>query len=656
MGNGAFDYKSPSNGILPIRRKVFNPANKTPLSIVANNNAPQLLQQGETIPSSFNNSFAIWDNQAGCWYFFNDTKVIQRTTNLSAFTYETNPLPGVTFVTGGKWYTNWNDTGVIIAAANSDKLIRRDYYGNWTVITLPISANWKSMVRVNGFWLLCAWGTNILLRSADGLTWTQITLPATGNWQDLCGPASTPSNLMMLDYNTNNVLASTDTGATWTAKTLPAGNYISLICAHSDYRYIALDKTKTTLKTSTGASNGSAWADYNGINVGFNPVKLVANPIGGYYWSVIYAAYGGIPGYTCIWAFNGSTTFTAYQTPNPQDLTNTLFFSADSTFIGISTNANLCRKYVINAEDIAIDSISLLGITGWQSLQVVNGIYFIVAADGVILYSSDGATWQSTIFIVTSGFYPMAIGYINGLYCLHGRYAKGDTTTATTKFYTSPDLLTWTQRTYPNTIATIINRIYTLNGIMYIWSSTLTSYRTTDGTTLTSATIFNKMFIAKGLVYDCGAVYVFKSDGIQYVNSALFNQGSGATTTRAAYGNVFGKDVFIQISGSSTAYNTYYLVYPGLTASLQQQRTLPATLIWTDIIFLGGYFIVFAPTAYAVSKDGINWELVYYTIPVGTNYLDVQTNGTSFCLMFTDKSNAITQNNNLEEIVYERSY
>lgn len=84
---------------------------------------------------------------------------------------------------------NSSGVGVSLCASTTVGVMTTDGE-DWSMIYLPVSANWQSVGCTDSFFYAFGYNSNIVIYSFNGLTWYQGTLPATKNWKASGNPAS----------------------------------------------------------------------------------------------------------------------------------------------------------------------------------------------------------------------------------------------------------------------------------------------------------------------------------------------------------------------------------------------------------------------------------------------------------------------------------
>jgi hypothetical protein len=230
------------------------------------------------------------------------------------------------------------------------------------------------------------------------------------------------------------------------------------------------------------------------------------------------------------------------------------------------------------------------GMDNWTVVQNLPGTYSwtwliasptrywtLVGGTNTAAYSTDGINW-------TLANFPISISPSNAIYSTVGSFfVVGNSNSASTTYYTSPDAIIWTSRTMPSAGQWVFS---VANNILFGMNS---SYNTnaaysTNGTTWTSMTMPETQNWKK----------------VVYANGVY-----AATIT---YGGI-----------RATSTN-------GTTWTLRTQATAPSGGSWSDVVTTGNSFLQYtSTTSVALSTDGINWTYKYNnpSFTMGPNSIDM---------------------------------
>jgi hypothetical protein len=267
--------------------------------------------------------------------------------------------------------------------------------------------------------------------------------------------------------------------------------------------------------------------------------------------------------------------------------------------------------------------------TRWTSVAYGNGIYAAVGYGAVVASSSNSTVWTSRT-IPTANWTSVAYG--NGVFVA---VSSGSDIAAT-----SPDGITWTQRTMP--LSSNWLSITYANALFVAVSSTSGTIAATspDGITWTQRTLpssSNWRSITYGnalfVVVSNGTAAATSSDGITWTQRTL---PASANWLSITYGN----GLFITVTdGSVNAFaGTILTSLDGITWT---QRTLPFTGVSPSSITYGdGLFVVVASqnSIAATSPDGLNWT--QRTLPSADQWTAVGYGNGIFCVVSTSSASS----------------
>jgi hypothetical protein len=205
---------------------------------------------------------------------------------------------------------------------------------------------------------------------------------------------------------------------------------------------------------------------------------------------------------------------------------------------------------------------------------------------------------------------------------------------------TSPDGITWTQRTMPVSArwwsvvygGGLFLAVASHNSALVAANICATS---PDGITWTQRTL-SASIVWTGCAYGNGMFVV--SGGGSVLSTTFSTSYDGVTwtsrTVPSAYwtGVTHNGSIFCAISGGAAS--TVAATSPdGITWTA---RTLPVSTTWSSIAWNGSVFcavagLSVATTYAAVSPDGVNWTLV--TLPTSAKWYNITWNGDFFCLV-----------------------
>lgn len=180
-------------------------------------------------------------------------------------------------------------------------------------------------------------------------------------------------------------------------------------------------------------------------------------------------------------------------------------------------------------------TLTASGIDAWQVNAGVawNGSYYIAVYGNVVKKSTDGLAWTT---VTTSGLtssvsvqYPSQMAYANGLFVI------GSINTGSTKYATSPDGTTWTERTIPGT-GVSVNAISYANGRWYLGTNQAPNslYYSTDAINWTACTTNAGSSTVGRVAYGNGVYVATKNYSPSYGAEMLYSS-DGITWTLTSY-------------------------------------------------------------------------------------------------------------------------
>ena len=257
----------------------------------------------------------------------------------------------------------------------------------------------------------------------------------------------------------------------------------------------------------------------------------------------------------------------------------------------------------------SVSSIALDAGTTNPSVGVAYGAgrFVSLTASGQTWFSNDGRTWVlgAVISAITSRSYS-AIAFGNGLFVAIAGGATGNTTS----YATSPDGLTWTVRTMPDSYWAAI----TFGGGLFVataWGSNAAA-TSPDGLTWTARTMpssANWACVIYGgglyLAISNSTAAATSTDGINWTSRTMPANGSGWS---AAYGNGLYVAAFDATSLCTSP--------DGITWTLRQSSLFNGGL--GGVTFANGIFVAFHSGGAIVSYDGIAWLRKSTALSVGS--------------------------------------
>jgi len=600
-------------------------------------------------------------------------------TSLDGITWTQRTLPASV-----QWYSICYGNGKFVAISGGtvdSAIVATSPDGiTWTQRTLAISRKWYSVCYGNGLFVAVASNTNSMMTSPDGITWTQRTLPIIANYQSICY-----GNSMFVAIAGDNTKALTSPdGITWTQQTLPTtANWVSI--TYSNGAFVIVGGTMI-LKSADGINwlirhtdQNITWQsncsnDGTFVNIGFTETSTIClvlyagnrcykvvddtnlNNIGGYMrfnttnlsqvdWSMLVNRPTSIDGYKIIDLYNTDMIDTYIDEclqAELTDLNNDIIIEKALLFDKLAlntsrndtidtkiatTNAITLTPAIYNESNINITcsgyhgTISLL----WKSVCYGNGLFVAVASNtNSMMTSPDGITWTQRSLPVVGSYYWVVYG--NGLFVTIGYNSN--------IILTSPNGINWTQRTAP--VTANWNALCYENGLFVAAASISNIILTSpDGITWTQRTA--------PVSADCRVVGygngLFVTIG--YISNIILTSPDGITWTQRTAPIIanwksltYGNGLFVTIGYNS---NIILTSPDGITWT---QRTAPVIANWQCVIFAEGLFVAIASGINFIitSPDGITWT--QRTAPISLNWISVCYGNNKF-IAIANSSNVI---------------
>lgn len=488
--------------------------------------------------------------------------------------------------------------------------------------------------------------------SVDGSTWTSRTSGTTQNFTKV-----KYANGKFVAVGASGVLAASTDGITWNVQTVASfdirsldwsvTNALWIIVGASGTMYTSADLSVWSKKTVTGLSgtiydvhctdsktvivgaNGlvyssadlSVWTSHLPMTTaGLLTVKYYADRamwIAGASNGKILTSTNGVN-----WKVVDTYTGFADSIYDQIEMNGQLLFAASSGYllsttdlkvfavtqpVNAYTNFGICGKVgkviaVANAGKI-VESTDLVNwheqtaVTSANLLKakLVNGVYYVLGANGTYLTSYDGSTW--TIGACgSSDLRDIAVNAGNTLYVAVG--ANG-------KIYTSPDPIAaspvWTEKTSGSS-ETLTTVLYNASN-WWVYGTNGAILKSADGTVWTNMSIAASAFSSNGIIvngttrvyFGANGNIVSTTDGVTYVQRV---SGTTVNLLSGCFGN--GKYVVVGQSGvvlTSPDAVTWTLVTSG--ASTQLNR----------VVYDNGYFVIAGyDSTILKSTDAVTWN------------------------------------------------
>lgn len=274
--------------------------------------------------------------------------------------------------------------------------------------------------------------------------------------------------------------------------------------------------------------------------------------------------------------------------------------------------------------------------------DVVHSPLFVVAKDDpdltgkIIMTSPDGITWtERTTPIPSSGF---CVAYGAGLYVVGADLASG-----THEIATSPDAINWTARSSPADSHEVLAVIYAAGLFVALWkASGNTNVMTSpDGITWTSHTVPSPANNWTALAFGTGGFVATGTNGNAMTSPDGITWTDQSTSLSVDFDCVaFGAGIYSAIGGSEGSGEHLETSPDGVTWTLQPDLdSYPYPFL--GVVFGGGQFVAVTATFIedpanksATSADGITW--VTHTTGLNQTWQAVTFGAGIYCAVAND--------------------
>jgi hypothetical protein len=460
---------------------------------------------------------------------------------------------------------------------------------NATTWTIRSNAGWAStyiggIAFGAGVFTTVLYGTTQGYSSTDGITWSSTTLPTASNWTRV----RFINNRFVAIASGTTAIAYSTNGTSWTPATSASSNTWSDVAYFGGIYVMINTTTGTTYQTSTDLVT---WTTRN------FPISITASNIGtdnSRFYVLFETTYGLISTDGINWTF-----ISAPSTHNDVAFVNNKLFSFaglyDSSAVSSNTAAAILTTPTINYQSAVISMPLSSRYTG---VAYGASTYVATSESGSNLsYSSNGSTWNATSSLTPSTVLFTFVAFGAGLFVAIG-------SNNTTQYFTSPDGINWTVRSYSLAIAP--GGMVFAGGQFVIVGQNATVLTSPDGLSWTTRTginkVWNRLAYGNGLyvaVESVTSTIMYSSDGITWTANAM-----NGFTSRGYKSIAFGGGVFV-VLGSSASSNM--VAVSTNATSWTEYPTLPAGT-WQGVTFGNGIFWAVASATGAVSSDGISWK------------------------------------------------
>jgi hypothetical protein len=318
-----------------------------------------------------------------------------------------------------------------------------------------------------------------------------------------------------------------------------------------------------------------------------------------------------------------NNTITITQQPTAQTASNgAATFSVAATSSPAGTPAYQWQKAdLVPARSAAWVQRTLPSsiFAGANAVAYGGGIFAAVGSGSLGATSPDGVTWTQRTLPYANAYYD-GMAYGNGVFLA---VAGGN------QAATSPDGVTWTQRTLPSNQATCVVA-YGGGQFVALWNGITFAAASTDGINWQtySAPAFSPDYAAYG-----NGTFVVVGSG---VSTCLTSTNGTSWTVRTLpvvsprwSGIAYGSGLFVVIDEGSGSGSPVYLTSPDGIA--WTQRALPVSADWRAVTYGDGAFVIVSsgtPSTTLTSTDGLTWT--QRALPIGAGWRAVEFGGGTF--------------------------
>lgn len=515
----------------------------------------------------------------------------------------------------------WN----VVTMPNDDPVIYSRYYNcvasNGVIfVALTYGYNLKSPAEDHQFQ-----NSNIYATSPDGINWTQRSMPFAGLWADISWNGST----FVAVQTGGTWLATSPDGLTWTSRSL-GGDFVvfdphSVKWNGSTWCAVGL---VTGSPYSFTSANGITWASHpmpafgESVFGGFHENEFGRLAVSG---STFYALNVSEGGLGLVATSSNGITWGTSSLSQSMLYSDIAFSPSFSKFVALGGHRDLRRiigfasylaKYVVyfDISDRVLSAALPTAMTGWRSAvwndsaHVMAAVNFGVSPTGTNIAASspDGLTWTQRTMPTNAFWIDITAG--TGMFVA---VSSGSDIAAT-----SPDGIAWTQRTLPT--AGGWQRV-AWNGSTFCAAGQIGSNpgiaTSPDGVTWTSRSLGVAGGLSLGVLGTRGTAFVLAAN----TTSTLYTSPDGVTWTPRSL-PIAKFWTGIADNGSMTvmvAAGTSSLSSPdGVTWT---ERTIPSDQNWSAVVWDGSEFVAFTSDAgfLATSPDGITWDAFEYSDRTG---------------------------------------
>lgn len=504
---------------------------------------------------------------------------------------------GVSWATVSAPTGNWNSVAygngkfVAVSSNNNYGIMWSTDAINWTIVTEPENLNWESVVYGGGKFVAVAdggSGDNRVMWSTDGISWTSAADAEDNAWKHVTYGNGT--YVAVAQSGTNRVMWSTD-AISWTgAIAAEANSWQSVFYGDGKFVAVSSNGTNRVMWSYTGTGNASSpnltftgdkdlkyfdpgdaitqdsslrtsnitgVATSNGLwtgqtipgNWGFRSLGLGNNL---YVGPGVFADSNGVTTSAAVQTSFDGNSWTSNSLGGGAENMNWLGVAyGNSLWVSVaasSFNSSNVNRVMTSSNGTSWSVVSGLSgdlnLTGWQDVTYGDGKFVAVGlvqggGSYSTMYSTNGTTWTGNNFSTGSPIEAYGVVYANNKFVV----AAGE------QIQTSPDGITWTQRSLPgywNSVAYgngvfVAVAIGGAKRVAYSTDGESWSYANTasfDSAVWYDVAYTNGSFVA---VSDSATAAIYSTDGINWTASA----GMSPSFTSSWQTIVAGSDRFV---------------------------------------------------------------------------------------------------------------
>lgn len=392
----------------------------------------------------------------------------------------------------------------------------------WTARALPgrtdgiVSPNINS-VYWNGFAFVVV-GQNVIAYSSDGITWTNSNGYGDVGYSYTYNDITFGNNLFVVTSNAAQAVWTSPNGVTWTKRTLPTNVSNTNAIAYGDNKFVILNnngETTTSVDGITWTYRGYVWTTNGGFsgsglggyydNIIFGASKFIATGTGfvvssadGLAWASLSS--GSVVDLNSV-ASNGNFTVAvgipSFNEYSRTRVVPTILKSSDGNIWSQSDTSTLTVAGGFTLNDILWTGTTFVAVGGGVPAYGTSGPFIVTSTDGTIwatqVNTNTGSTIKSVAQIGNTLITNTKLKSTDGglTWLPDSATYGGDYIAASPNlfviayqnnvpggnliYYTSPDGINWTQRSFTFTKNVNINRIRWVNDRFIICGSTDTT-------------------------------------------------------------------------------------------------------------------------------------------------------------------------------------